>query len=133
VEGPAFVRELAASHRQFMGEEMADVGWHDTLRVDINGVPDESLGTTITPRLAGELIEVDLVSTPPLADHITVICTRETSSMARLRASIASLHTTRWLDIQPSADWNSDSALNNATVPLDIVQTVVARIQEVSP
>jgi uncharacterized protein len=133
VEGPAFVRELASAHRQFMTEEMADVGWHDTLRVDTNGVPDESLGTTITSRLAAELLEIDIASTPPAADHITVICTCETPAMARLRASIGSLPTTRWLDIRASADWNTDSALNNATVPLDIVQAVVARIQEVNP
>lgn len=132
-DGPAFGRELAASHRRFMSDEMAYDGWHDLLRVDSNGVPEESLGSTITPRLAAELLAIDLVSTPTTAEHLTVICTRGTPPMDRLRASIGSLHTTRWLDVAASADWNTDSALNNATVPLDIVQMVVARIQEVSP
>ena len=38
----------------------------------------------------------------------------------------------RWLDMPASVSWNSDAALNNATVPIDVVQAIVARIEESS-
>jgi exosortase A-associated hydrolase 2 len=132
VHGQTFLQQLANSHRTFMREEMGDAGWRDNLRVDADGIPEEALGTTINPTLARELVEVDLAATPPSAEQITVICTRMSEAMAGLRTNIAARNV-RWIDAPASADWNSDHALNNATLPMDIVQTVVGRIQEVSP
>ena len=31
------------------------------------------------------------------------------------------------------AAWNSDAALNATTVPMDVVQTLLARVEELSP
>ena len=38
-----------------------------------------------------------------------------------------------WLDMPATVVWNSDAALNNAIVPIDIVQAIVARVEELSP
>jgi len=67
------------------------------------------------------------------AGNFTIISTRDSAAMSRLRQSAAALAPARWIDVRSSSDWNSDAALNNATVPMDIVQTVVGRIQECSP
>jgi hypothetical protein len=60
-----------------------------------------------------------------------VITTRATPELARLRPSLPAA--TRWLEMPESPAWNSDAALNAMTVPMDIVQALVARIEEISP
>lgn len=133
VDGSDYLRELAAAHRTYMKSEMGELGWRDRLRVDVNGVPDEALGTAITPLLAAGIASIDLAKSFPRAEHVTVISTRETAGMAKLRDRWSGLPGLFWLDMPASVAWNSDAALNNATVPIDIVQSIVARIEELSP
>jgi pimeloyl-ACP methyl ester carboxylesterase len=133
VDGASYLRELAVAHRTFMKDELGEVAWRDLLRVDSNGVPDEALGTAITPALAAGIAAIDLAKALPRADQVTVISTRESPGTARLRQRWCTSSGVRWLDMPASVAWNSDAALNNATVPIDIVQAIVARIEELSP
>ena len=85
VDGAAYLRELAGAHRTYMKGELGEIAWRDRLRVDANGVPEEALGTPITPSLASGLASIDLARALPRAEHISVICTRESAVMAKLR------------------------------------------------
>jgi uncharacterized protein len=133
VDGLGYLRELASSHRAFMTEEMPPGRWRDPLQIDARGVADQALGMRLTPELVNELGAVDLTTVLPSAGNVTVICTRESAEMSRLRQSVCARPPARWIDVRSSSDWNSDAALNSATVPMDVVQTVVGRIQECSP
>jgi pimeloyl-ACP methyl ester carboxylesterase len=133
VDGLGYMQELASAHRAFMSEEMAPAKWEDRLRIDARGVPDQALGIRLTADLVEELCAADLTAALPRAGNVTTICTRDSVAMNRLRQGMAAMPSARWIDMRSSSDWNSDAALNNATVPMDIVQTVVRRIQECSP
>lgn len=129
VDGAAYLRELADAHRAYMKSEYGE-GRPDRLRV-IDGVPDEALGAPIGPRLGAELAAIDLAGVAPGAEHVTVVTTRMTPELERLRPALPA--SAKWLELAESAAWNSDAALNAMTVPMDIVQALVARIEEISP
>lgn len=129
VDGAAYLRELADAHRAYMKSEYGD-DRPDRLRV-VGGVPEEALGAPIGPRLGAELAAIDLARVTPGAEHVTVVTTRMTPELERLRPALPA--SARWLELAESAAWNSDAALNAMTVPMDIVQALVARIEEISP
>lgn len=128
-DGPSYLRELAANHRAYMEAELGEA-WQP--RAQAADAPcTEALGTPIVPALAAELAAIDLVRTPPGAgEQITVLSTRP-HELERMRATWPPA--ARWIEMTESAAWNSDAALNAMTVPMDIVQAIVARIEETSP
>ena len=131
VEGAAYLQELIGQHRSYMRSEIGD-GWQDRLQISRDGVPDEALGAPIGGALGGQIAAIDLASATTLAaEHITVITTRTTPDVERLRPRLPSA--TRWIEMKESAAWNTDAALNAMTVPMDIVQALIARIEEISP
>ena len=130
VDGAAYLRELIAQHRAYMQAEIG-AGWQDRLRIAADGSPAEALGAPIGPVLGAQLAAIDLLATAPAADQFTVITTRTTPEIERLRLQLPP--STRWLEMSESPAWNTDAALNAMTVPMDIVQAVVARIEETSP
>jgi hypothetical protein len=131
VDGPGYLRELAAAHRTYMRHELGDAGW-DRVPMSAAGAPSESLGTPITAALAADLAAIDLAGAELRSDHVTVISTAPSPPLERLRARLGSAGA-RWIDQPGSPAWNSDAALNASVVPMEIVQAVVARIEEVSP
>ena len=130
VEGAAYLRELIAQHRAYMRAEIGD-GWQDRLRIAADGTPAEALGAPIGAVLGAQIAAIDLAAVAPGADQVTVITTRITPEIERLRLHLPA--STRWLELAESPAWNSDAALNAMTVPMDVVQAVVARIEETSP
>lgn len=132
VDGAVYLRELATLHRSYMKLEMGAADWRDRLVVGADGVPAEALGTPIKPALAAELGAIDLAAEELRTDHVTVIQTSRTGdgggAAERLRTS--SVH---WIDLPASESWNSDAALNAAVVPMDVIQAIVARVEELSP
>jgi uncharacterized protein len=137
VQGAGYLRELAAQHRQYMTEEMGDAGWEDRLELDAEGYPTEALGVPLPAELRRQLAAIDLMSetarTPLAADLVTVIATSANPELERWRAQLEQSASTRWIAKAGSAAWNSDAALNAATVPMDIVQTILSRIEETIP
>ena len=131
-DGLGYLRELAAAHRTYLRAETAG-RWRDTLPVDAEGVPAEALGTVLSPALASGLRAIRLVDELPRADHLTIIATRRESELEALQRALATRSATRWLEIMDAAAWNSDDALNAATVPMEVISAIVARIEEVSP
>ncbi|MET0658242.1 MAG: alpha/beta hydrolase [Steroidobacteraceae bacterium] len=129
--GTEYLQELAAAHRSFMREELP--GYQDTLQVDSGGVPAEALGIPITSQLAAGLAAIDLTKAPITTDHLTVISTHACNGVTRLRQQWCESPTTRWIELPDSSSWNSDAALNSATVPMDVIQAIVGRIEELSP
>ncbi len=140
VSGAAYLRELAAQHRQYMKEEMGEAGWEDTLELDGEGFPTEALGVPLPEPLRRGIAAIDLVSetarSPLASDLVTVISTvgaQRDAELARWQQQLSTSATARWMDKEGSAAWNSDAALNAATVPMDIVQAIVSRIEETIP
>jgi pimeloyl-ACP methyl ester carboxylesterase len=131
VDGAAYLRELASMHRSYMRQEMGSMEWQDRLQVRADGVPTEALGSPISDALAAELAAIDLAAEELRTEHVTVIRTRD--GLGRLRERLEGAPTCRWIELPSSAAWNSDAALNATVVPMDIVQAVVARIEELSP
>jgi uncharacterized protein len=129
VDGAAYLRELVAQHRAYMRAEIGE-GWQDRLRI-ADGVPAEALGAPIGAVLGAQIATIELTGVAPGADQVTVITTRVTPEIERLRLHLPA--STRWLEMAESPAWNTDAALNAMTVPMDIVQAVVARIEETSP
>ncbi|HEU4733454.1 MAG TPA: hypothetical protein VFT22_36425 [Kofleriaceae bacterium] len=130
VDGAAYVRELIAQHRQYMRAEIGE-SWPDRLQIAGGGIPAEALGAPIGVRLGGQIAAIDLTSVVPGAEHLTVVTTRTTPDVERLRPRLPAA--TRWIELSESPAWNTDAALNAMTVPMDIVQALVARIEETSP
>lgn len=128
VDGAAYLRELAAAHNAYMQSEFGDD--RDRLRT-VNGVPTEILGTPIGSALADELASLDLTKAMAAAEHTTVVTTRMTPELERLKRALPAQ--AKWVELAESPAWNSDAALNAMTVPMDIVQALVARIEEISP
>ncbi len=130
VDGAAYLRELAAQHRAYMRAEIGN-GWQDRLQIAADGTPAEALGAPIGAVLGAQIAATDLTAVAPGADQVTVITTRVTPEIERLRLHLPA--STRWLELAESPAWNTDAALNAMTVPMDVVQAVVARIEETSP
>ncbi|HVK76764.1 MAG TPA: alpha/beta hydrolase [Kofleriaceae bacterium] len=133
VDGRAYLQELDTMHRTYMRQELGEHAWHDLRPAAPGGVPSEALGTPIGRTLAAELGALDLTAEDLRTDHVTVISTRTTPSMARLRQRLPEPPAAKWIDLPASPAWNSDAALNAAVVPMDIVETVVAQVEAVSP
>lgn len=129
VDGSGMLRELGVQHRAYMQEELP--GSPDRLPVRGDGTPREALGAPIGDALAAQLGAIDLAAVAPNAEQATVITTRPAPELERLRPRLPAQ--TRWLELTASAAWNSDAALNAMTVPMDIVQALVARIEETCP
>jgi pimeloyl-ACP methyl ester carboxylesterase len=130
IDGAGYLRELAQQHRTYMREEIGD-GWVDRLQTAFDGTPAEALGTPIGPALGGQIAAIDLLATGPAAEQVTMITTRMTPELERLRPQLPV--GTRWLEMADSPAWNGDAALNAMTVPMDIVRAIVGRIEEACP
>ena len=113
-----------------MRAEMGDA-WQDRLRIAADGTPAEALGAPVGLVLGAQIAAIDLAAVAPSAEQVTVITTRITPEIERLRSRLPA--PTRWLELAESPAWNTDAALNAMTVPMDIVQALVARIEETSP
>jgi len=131
VEGRAYLQALVTAHRSYVRGELE--GWTDRLQLSAEGYPAEALGAAISPALGAQMAAIDLASEALGADLATVIKTRDGPGLDRLRARLGASPSTRWLHHPSSADWNSDASLNAATVPMDVVSAVVARIEETVP
>ena len=129
VDGAAYLRELAGQHRTYMRDELG-AKWIERARPG-DAAPTEVIGTPIGAALAAEVAAIDLGAVSPGAEHLTVISTRNTPELERLRPRTPAA--TRWLELSGGAAWNSDAALNSMTVPMEIVQALVARLEETSP
>jgi pimeloyl-ACP methyl ester carboxylesterase len=133
VDGSAYLSELAVMHRSYMRQEMGEMDWQDRLQVSPEGFPAEALGAPISAAFAAGLSAIDLATAELRSDYVTVVGTSDRASSARLRTRLPESPSARWLDLPSSAAWNSDAALNAAVVPMDVVQAVIARVEEVSP
>ena len=131
VDGAQYLRELAAMHRAY-AEQEGGFNWGDRTE-PATGVPTEALGTPIGATLGAEIAAIDLPAHTLQVDNLTVISTSETPALVRLRTKVLDSPVVRWMDLPASPAWNSDIALNAAIVPMDIVQAIVGRVQEISP
>lgn len=130
VEGRAYLAELVAQHEAYMRDEIGPT-WTDRRGQRPDGSPMEALGAPISAALAAELAAIDLGTVTPAMDHCTVIQTRPAQGADRMRAHMPP--GAQWIEMADDTAWNSDAALNAMVVPMEIVKTVIARIEKSSP
>lgn len=133
VSGAAYLKELAASHVEYMTDEMGAPA--SPPETTAEGYPLEALGHPLPLPVVDALSRIDLaaeLSTSP-AEHVTALVTRETDDTRRLSQRVSSLKNGRFIATSTSIPWNSDAAVNSAVVPMDILDKLVARIQEIDP
>lgn len=134
ISGPGYLRELVEQHHHYMREEMGEASWDPRrLPLTASGVPTEVLGSPLPPTLVEELAALDLARDELGAELCTVISTGRGAELEPLQRALGTRPTVRWLSMTGSAAWNTDAALNAATVPMDIVSAIVARIEETIP
>lgn len=125
VDGAAYLRELVVQHDAYMRGELG--GHQQPVRTHPDGSPVEAFGTPISPALAHEVRAIDLLRETALADVITVVTTKASADIDRLRAHLPHAN---WIEIAESATWNSDAALNAMVVPMDVVQAVLHQLEK---
>lgn len=134
VDGAQYLRELRRAHRAYMD---AEFGRTTAAQPDAAEGPEsmlrEALGTPIGARLHDELSAIDLAKDSPFTALTTVLCTQRTPDMDRLRQRWADGPRMQWIDVGGSSVWNSDAALNDATVPMNEILAIISRIEACHP
>jgi pimeloyl-ACP methyl ester carboxylesterase len=129
VDGAQYLRDLGHAHDAYMRAELGSA-----YRVAAPDAPAmEALGMPLTPALRAELETIDLCRDPPAAVTTTVLCTQRGPEMARLKDAWADRGRAHWIDLDASAAWNSDAALNDAIVPMNEILALIARIESCHP
>lgn len=132
VRGDHYLQELAGMHRAYMNEEMGE-RWRTPSLGDDTRFPPEALGMPISDSLASQMADIDIAGTLPRANHVTVLSTRDSADMERLRSQWEACPALRWIDVIGGTSWNSDAALNSALVPAKEIATIVSGVMECSP
>lgn len=128
VDGATYLRELAAQHRTYLREEFGSA-YQDRLRVRSDGSPTECLGVPIGDDLAAAMARIDLTTTSPGADLVTLVTTRRTPDLDRLRARLPD--GVRSIEVAPAGD--GETSFFAMVVPSEGIRAIVARIEEVTP
>lgn len=132
IDGTDYLLELGEMHRAFMAEEKGNALSAGKPSVDSTGGPFESLGTPLLPKLRAEIASIELSAPHLSSEQLTVVCTRKTERNQQLRGALAARPGCVWLEIENAVAWNSDAALNSATVPMEIIRAIVARVEEMN-
>ena len=119
-------------HRAYMHEELGQ-RWQAPSPGNDGRIPTEALGMPISDALASQMAAIDIADTLPRANHVTVLCTRDSAEMQRLRSQWELCPALRWIDVIGGTSWNSDAALNSALVPAKEIATIVSGVTECSP
>ena len=123
VDGQAYLRELGESHAEYMTDEFGEP--QPPPRMSADGYPEEALGHPLSPVLAKAIAAIDLSRANVRANAITVVSTKTSPELARLESSLPSA---RWIQTSTSVPWNSDAAVNNAVVPMDVLKILITAI-----
>lgn len=132
VRGDQYLQELAEMHLAYMNEELGQ----RTIATPGEGdrhFPTEALGMPISDALATQMAGIDIATRLPPTRHITVINSRASTDIERLRSAWQDCPALRWTDVIESSSWNSDAALNSALVPAKEIASIVTGVMECSP
>jgi pimeloyl-ACP methyl ester carboxylesterase len=131
VRGDLYLQELAGMHAAYLNEELGRADFQPG--GNGGGFPAEALGMPISPTLAAQMAGIDIAPELPRTRHITVVSTRDSAQMQRLRTSWQPCPALRWIDVMEGTTWNSDAALNSALVPAREIASIVTGVMECSP
>lgn len=131
VRGDHYLQELAGMHRAYMNEELGE-RWQ-TPSPSGGLFPTEALGMPISDALASQMAAIDIAATLPRANHVTVLSTRDSADLQRLRSQWEACPALDWIDVIGGTSWNSDAALNSALVPAKEIATIVSGVTKCSP
>jgi pimeloyl-ACP methyl ester carboxylesterase len=126
VDGAAYVQELVEMHVTYMRQDMRR--WRPSAPIG-----SESLGFPLGPDLKRAIASTDLSRVrPPKARQVTVLTTHQTTHSERFRGAIAGWSdSTHWAEVTSSTPWNSDEAMTAMLVPMDVLDAIAARVQEI--
>lgn len=130
IDGQAHLRDLSETHVTFLREELPG---HRAALLRAAGTPTEYLGQPLPVALSASIAAIDLAATEPLADRVSVVRTRLTAEQQRLEAAWRSRPGVSFIDVPAGENWNSDAALNAATVPAEVVRAITNCIEEQNP
>jgi pimeloyl-ACP methyl ester carboxylesterase len=130
IEGRPYLRDLSETHVAFLREELVP---HRAAMLRATDVPPEYLGMPLPASLSAAIGAIDLATTEPLADRINVIRTRQAAGQQRLEAAWRGRPGVSFTDVAAGENWNSDAALNAATVPAEVVRAITNCIEEHNP
>jgi pimeloyl-ACP methyl ester carboxylesterase len=132
VRGDHYLQELAEMHLAYLKEELGQRA--DPHRNDGGKrFPTEALGMPISDSLAAQMAGIDIALTLPRTRHTTVISSRPSADMERLRSEWKACPALRWTDVLEGGSWNSDAALNSAVVPAREIASIVTGVMECNP
>jgi pimeloyl-ACP methyl ester carboxylesterase len=127
ISGAAYVRELVEMHDTFMREDLS--GWKPGAAAG-----SEALGFPLGAELRAAMSALDLTAAPgrrPRTRQLTVVASRQAPDLDRLKQAISGWEVpSRWAAVTSSSPWNSEEAMNAALVPMDVLDAIVARIQD---
>jgi len=126
VDGTAYLQELAQAHATFMQQELR--GWRPSPAEDC-----QALGFPLGPDLKRAIAAIDLAALcPPKARQVTVLSTSQKAGLDRFRQAVTGWSgAARWMEMISNSPWNSDEAMNTLLVPMDVLDAMIARIQEI--
>lgn len=130
IDGAGYLAELAHAHRRHLESELPEQG--ESVR-SLSVPPAEVLGHPLSPQFAEALRQLELTELRWPVEHLSVISTQDPDRVRPLRERLSTHPQCEWLGLTASAAWNSDAALNDAVVPMDVLETVVASVRRSSP
>jgi pimeloyl-ACP methyl ester carboxylesterase len=133
IDGTAYLRALGDAHDEYMRGEVGDATWSRRAPRRTE-TPSEALGMPISATLASELRGIDLTKETLQAEQITVVSTStDEPRLDALRDRLSAQRNATWLPVTSRTPWNSDAVLNSQVVPMDILERLIARIEESCP
>ncbi len=125
VDGGAYVQELTETHVTFMRQDMRR--WQPS-----RPVGSECSGFPLGSNMKRAIGSIDLTGVkPPNARQVTVLTTNQNACHERFRSAVAGwTDSTQWMELTSSSPWNSDRAMNAILVPMDVLDAIVARVEE---
>lgn len=116
IEGEAFLESLAHAGDHHHVEPRAGV---------------EALGFVLPDRFKNELRGLNLLALSPSQTRSTIVIGADTDTTRAWQASMAAAKApVEWTVSAEAAEWNSDKAMNTATIPAALLREIAAKLLE---
>ena len=126
VDGAQYLDELRQAHVEFLQRDYG-LGWLAVRGKYAAPVHDEALGFPLTERMRADLaaIRVERLANP--GADVRVVASIESAPLAALERATP---WAKWQHVRSSTPWNSDDAMNSSIVPADLLDAIVAALED---
>lgn len=134
IDGPRYGRHLREQHIAAIDTTFCipDLAWRRSLAREPDAMPEEALGTVLSPLLRQQLAALAPASLPLTALHETLVLTGpDDAHTAQWAAEQQSRHMpVRLAYLQHRLDWTADPYPNSAMVPADALNRLQGALHE---